>query len=139
MPRAGINVKKPWRGWFWIFSKGRFDTTPAIQGRSSTRVLDESLDWSWSSRSCRSFPGEDEPGACLISDEHSYSYFKFIDRVLVQLRRLSGLRLRLYLPDMSVNYSCRLLNSLRGEIEPCLLSPKMRGHLTSFSAGLMPM
>jgi hypothetical protein len=46
VPRAGINVKKPWRGWFWIYLKGQIDTTAAIQDRSSTRVPDESRVWS---------------------------------------------------------------------------------------------
>jgi hypothetical protein len=46
MPEAGINVKKPWRGWFWIFPKEWFDTNAAIQGRSSTHAPDESRVWS---------------------------------------------------------------------------------------------
>jgi hypothetical protein len=39
--RAGINLKKPWCGWFWIFPKAWFDTNAAIQGRSSTRGMGE--------------------------------------------------------------------------------------------------
>jgi hypothetical protein len=34
MPGAGINVKKPWRGGFWICPKEWFDTNAAIQGTS---------------------------------------------------------------------------------------------------------
>jgi hypothetical protein len=73
VPGSGINVKKPWRGGFWICPKEWFDTNEAIQGRSSTRGMVERREVSCSSRSYRSLLGEDEPGTCLILDEHFYS------------------------------------------------------------------
>jgi hypothetical protein len=81
MLRAGFSTEEPWRGGLGICWKRWLDANAAIQGRSGTREPDESRDGSSSSGSYRSLPGEDEPGSCLISNEH----FSFLFIVLVLL------------------------------------------------------